>query len=255
MLTWTMPSIQRVNSLPIWVKPISLLCIITITVLFLSVIPSLFEKGITKEEAAFDLINMEEDSSDLMNMNEASSHLLNQVEDEILLVGNFVAMDSVHKGSGLVNIVKQENGDLKLLFIDVNIADGPGLVIYLSKKSSFTGIYDDPGDYIDLGDLPKTTGNFSVSIPNTTIIDQYHSVMIWCDPFDVVFTFASLQSRNTSTTSPTQNTEVTTTIMTSTNSQPDNNQNDTDSSVNSPSVFLLILGLSMIAIIKKKRKS
>jgi hypothetical protein len=180
--------------------------------------------------------------------------------DEILLEGNFVAMDSVHKGTGLVNIVKQDNGDLKLRFIDVNIADGPGLVIYLSKKSSFSGIHDDPGIYVDLGDLPQNTGNFSVSIPNTTNLDQYHSVMIWCDPFDVVFTFATLQSPTTSTTGTTQSASTTestekTTTETSTNGQPEDNQENTDSSVNSSPVFVLILGLSIIAIVKKNRES
>ena len=49
------------------------------------IIPPLVDEETTKENDSSDLIDPE--------------------EDEILFFGNFVEMDSVHKGSGLVNIV------------------------------------------------------------------------------------------------------------------------------------------------------
>lgn len=51
---------------------------------------------------------------------------------------------------------------------------------------------DDPGNYVDLGELPAQTGTFSVSIPSGTDIAQYKSVLIRCEPFSVVFTYATL---------------------------------------------------------------
>ncbi|TXT56152.1 MAG: hypothetical protein BAJALOKI2v1_630017 [Promethearchaeota archaeon] len=65
---------------------------------------------------------------------------------------------------------------------------------YLSEKSTFSGTQDEPGNYIDFGRLPAQSGTF-ITIMNITIEDikKYGSVLIWCEPFKVVFTYASLE--------------------------------------------------------------
>ena len=106
--------------------------------------------------------------------------------------GNLIRIDSSHWGTGVVQIGQDEAGNYFVYFVDVEIADGPGLYVYLSDKPTFSGTNDDPGNYIDLGELPAQSGTFAVSIPAGTDIAQYKSVLIWCEPISVVFTYATL---------------------------------------------------------------
>ena len=77
-------------------------------------------------------------------------------------------------------------------FVDVEIANGPDLYVYLSDKTFFSGIHDDPGNYIDLGFLPYNAGRFSMNIDNSTSLNNVSSVLIWCKQVSVAFTYASL---------------------------------------------------------------
>ncbi|MFW9820220.1 MAG: DM13 domain-containing protein [Candidatus Thorarchaeota archaeon] len=110
----------------------------------------------------------------------------------VLLNGTLVEIDDSHYGRGTVQIVSFSNGYRQLQFIDVKIANGPDLFVYLSDKESFSGIYDTPGAFIDLRYLPHNAGNFSISISNGISLSNVNSVLIWCRQFSVVFTYATL---------------------------------------------------------------
>jgi hypothetical protein len=114
-------------------------------------------------------------------------------DEEIVLTGEFTQIDSIHHGSGTVHLVNKTNS-YYLQFVDVIIANGPSLIVYLSSKNTFSGTSDTPGDYYDLGALEFNQGNFTVEIPNEVDIENYNSVLIWCDPFQVVFTWATLET-------------------------------------------------------------
>ncbi|OLS23991.1 MAG: hypothetical protein HeimC3_22160 [Candidatus Heimdallarchaeota archaeon LC_3] len=111
----------------------------------------------------------------------------------VLLTGQFNIIDSAHYGSGMVSIIEEENRSINLYFTNVDIATGPDLLVYLSSKGSFSGTGDSPGTYYDLGSLEFNEGNFTMKIPQEVNITDYHSVLIWCEPFSVVFTWAFLQ--------------------------------------------------------------
>lgn len=115
-------------------------------------------------------------------------------EVTLLYNGTFVKIDNQHYGSGVAEIIQTAEGKTQLLFRDVDLANGPSLVVYLSKKDSFSGTSDSPGSFKNLGDLPAQKGNFSMNIVGVTNLDEYQSVLIWCEPFKVVFTFATLSS-------------------------------------------------------------
>ena len=106
--------------------------------------------------------------------------------------GSFVEIDDSHYGSGIAKIVVIEGGALELQFVNVQIANGPDLYVYLSSKSTFTGTGDVPGTKVDLGLLPYNSGNFSITLHSSIDINNYNSVLIWCLQFSVVFTYASL---------------------------------------------------------------
>jgi hypothetical protein len=110
----------------------------------------------------------------------------------VLLEGTFVEFDSSHYGRGTARIVAFPDGNQELQFVDVDLANGPDLYIYLSNKTTFSGIYDSPGNFISLGLLQYNGGNFSVNVQAGTLLANVNSVLIWCKQFSVVFTYASL---------------------------------------------------------------
>lgn len=116
-----------------------------------------------------------------------------QSEFTVLLSGSLQDVDASHTGSGTVQLVQSDTGSQSIRFIDVSIISGPDLYVYLSKKSSFSGIYDDAGEYVSLGLTPAVTGSFTVSISDNIDGTDYASVLIWCQAFAVLFTYAVLE--------------------------------------------------------------
>ncbi|MBY9006476.1 MAG: DM13 domain-containing protein [Candidatus Lokiarchaeota archaeon] len=110
----------------------------------------------------------------------------------MLFEGILVELNSSHWGTGNVQIVQLTNPNLQAQFVDVEIANGPDLYIYLSNKSFFIGLYDTSGDFINLGILPYNSGRFSVEIPTNTDFGDIKSILIWCLQFSVLFSYAIL---------------------------------------------------------------
>ena len=110
----------------------------------------------------------------------------------ILKTGSLEILDSSHWGNGTVNLVEKPDGSRALYFIDVEIATGPDLYVYLSKKANFSGPTDTPGEFNNLGMLRAFKGTFEVHVSSSLDIGLYKSVLIWCLAFTVIFTYASL---------------------------------------------------------------
>ncbi|MHA2260731.1 MAG: DM13 domain-containing protein [Promethearchaeota archaeon] len=110
----------------------------------------------------------------------------------ILSEGTFVQIDSSHWGRGKAQIVHVASDNLQVQLVEVEIANGPDLFVYLSDKSSFQGISDSPGNFINVGRLSSNKGNFSYNIPSDSDIGDIKAVLIWCRAFAVLFTYAVL---------------------------------------------------------------
>ena len=112
---------------------------------------------------------------------------------DILKEGELQRMDSIHYGEGPARLVQhKDSGSYSIYFDNVTIANGPGLVVYLTTNGNFSGTRDDIGDHADLGDLQAQIGSFSMSVPEDTDVDQYKAVVIWCAPFSIIFSYADL---------------------------------------------------------------
>jgi hypothetical protein len=118
---------------------------------------------------------------------------LEHTDNTILLSGPLQQVDSSHTGSGTVQLAQSDAGNQSIFFIDVSFTDGPDLYVYLSKKSSFSGISDDPGEYVNLGRTLIVTGTFSKAIPDSINGTDYSSVLIYCREYSVLFTYAILE--------------------------------------------------------------
>jgi hypothetical protein len=68
---------------------------------------------------------------------------------------------------------------------DFKTDSGPGLYVYLSVDKT-------ANDYISLGKLKATEGNMNYDVPQGTNTTKYNFVLIWCDPFSVLFGHAEL---------------------------------------------------------------
>ena len=104
--------------------------------------------------------------------------------------GSFVGADAFHEGEGIATIYQL--GDERVLrFEEFSVTNGPDLHVILSTNPNPTG-QDDIGDYIDLGMIKGNIGNQNYEIPADVDLSQYQSIVIYCQPFHVVFATATL---------------------------------------------------------------
>ena len=109
--------------------------------------------------------------------------------------GNFKDADAFHRGSGRALIFSAPGGGHLLRLEDLDVTNGPALHVILSP-------HEDPtrGDevklpgYADLGPLKGNRGNQNYVIPDGVDVSAIQSVVIYCKPFSVVFSVATLDA-------------------------------------------------------------
>jgi hypothetical protein len=114
-------------------------------------------------------------------------------EPVLVLSGAFQDADDSHKGSGSASIY-EINGRNVLRFEDFDVTNGPDLHVYLVENAdadSLSGF----GGYIDLGELKGNQGNQNYDLPNTFDPALTGGIVIWCEPFQVLFAVAPLTGR------------------------------------------------------------
>ena len=138
---------------------------------------------------------------------EAAMDAPNEVEEEMMeamgamlapeavKVGQFRDGDSFHKGSGNATIYNLGTDGFVLRFEDFNIINGPDLRVLLTTHADPMGrsdVHADDVTYVELGKLKGNLGNQNYPIPDSVNVDDQHSVVIYCKPFQVVFAVAPL---------------------------------------------------------------
>jgi hypothetical protein len=104
------------------------------------------------------------------------------------LIGNFMGVgDGIHKAEGLAKILTLSTGSPILRLEDFRSTNGPDVHLYLSTDK-------EASDFIDLGRLKANIGNQNYQIPLDTDFNKYKYVLIWCQPFSVLFGSAQLSS-------------------------------------------------------------
>ena len=116
----------------------------------------------------------------------------NQVE--AVAMGSFKDADAFHRGSGTATIYRTPDGSEVLRLEGLNVTNGPALHVVLST-------HPDPErsqqvkqeGFVDLGDLKGNRGNQNYPIPAGVDTSIHKSVVIYCYPFAVVFSVATLE--------------------------------------------------------------
>ncbi|MCA9940261.1 MAG: DM13 domain-containing protein [Anaerolineales bacterium] len=109
----------------------------------------------------------------------------------VLRTGRFVDADEFHSGSGTATIYRAADGSLLLRLEDFRVTNGPDLHVLLANGAKPTGT-ENMGQFLDLGELKGNVGNQNYEIPADTDLGIYNSVIIYCQPFEVVFSTATL---------------------------------------------------------------
>lgn len=100
--------------------------------------------------------------------------------------GTFQNADDFHKGSGQARIFQQ--GEQRILrFEEFSATNGPDLHVLLVEK-----VGAEMGEYVDLGKLKGNVGNQNYEIPADVDLSKYSGVIIYCQPFYVVFATVTL---------------------------------------------------------------
>ena len=121
-------------------------------------------------------------------------------EPGLLSTGQFIGSDGFHRGAGTANIFELADGSRVLRFEqDFNVTNGPRLVVWLSDLTRLNGatgnsVGSSPENYISLGSLTGNIGSQNYTIPADVDLDDYSSVIIWCEPFRVAFAIAPLET-------------------------------------------------------------
>jgi Electron transfer DM13 len=106
--------------------------------------------------------------------------------------GMFMGADSFHTGSGDAMIYELPDGSHVLRFENFEVINGPDLHIVLSGTANPTSSADVMVSAVDLGQIKGNIGDQNYDIPAGTDISTIQSVVVYCQPFHVIFATAPL---------------------------------------------------------------
>lgn len=105
--------------------------------------------------------------------------------------GTFVDADSFHKGEGTATIYRI-GGRHVLRFEAFRVTNGPDLRVILTANPRPDSRAAVMADYVELGRLKGNIGSQNYEIPADVDPGRYRAVVIYCWPFHVIFSTATL---------------------------------------------------------------
>ena len=127
-----------------------------------------------------------------MDNKEMSEDAMESEDPAVLATGAFVTV--AHEGTGNVQVIDLGGEDGTIVRLeDLDVLNGPDLRVLLSKSSDVEKS-GHLGDYVELGKLKGNKGNQNYIVPADVDVSEYNSVVIYCDPFKVVFNSANLET-------------------------------------------------------------
>ena len=106
--------------------------------------------------------------------------------------GQFIDLSFIHRGEGSAFIFKDEAQQI-LRFEGFKVTNGPDLQVLLVEDISAVE-KDTVGEHINLGPLKGNVGDQNYLLPADIDLSNYSGVVIYCEPFNVVFSIAAFNS-------------------------------------------------------------
>lgn len=115
---------------------------------------------------------------------------------QVVASGEVNGADQLHQGKGSATVLDTADGTI-IRFTDFEVTNGPGLVVWLVKHDNPLSSDDvTSSEWLALGSLKGNIGDQNYSVPDDKNIADYGSVVIWCEPFGVLFAAATLSPAN-----------------------------------------------------------
>jgi len=109
-----------------------------------------------------------------------------------ILEGMFRNSDFLHRGSGNAYVYRQPDGSNLVRLEKLNVTKGPDLYVYLTKHPDPDSSRQVKEGFLSLGKLKGNMGDQNYPVPSGTKIEDYKSVVIYCQLFGVLFSPAAL---------------------------------------------------------------
>lgn len=115
-----------------------------------------------------------------------------------IAAGNFRDADSFHRGTGTATIYRNADGSHILRFEDFRVTNGPDLRVLLAQAPDPQSRQElHTSDYVHLAMLKGNIGSQNYPLPpEVDPAAQAGSVIIYCQPFQVIFSVAPLAPVN-----------------------------------------------------------
>ena len=124
----------------------------------------------------------------------ASEEMPEMDEPVAIASGQFRDGDSFHKGSGAVTLYRLPDDEGLVRFEGLNVTNGPDLrVLVTSHPDPMTRADVHDSDYTEIGKLKGNKGDQNYDVPSDLDLSSIRSIVIYCAPFQVVFSVAPLQ--------------------------------------------------------------
>lgn len=104
--------------------------------------------------------------------------------------GPFKGADRAHQAAGTASVIENAQGARLLRFTAFTVTNGPDLRVYLAAGTE-TAQITGPST-VKLGVLKGNKGDQNYPVPAGTDLDRLNTVVIWCEPFSVLFGSAVL---------------------------------------------------------------
>ncbi len=111
-------------------------------------------------------------------------------DPQVFAKGTFIQIDAIHGASGTATIYQLPDKSLVLRFEDFKATNGPDLHVILTKNAAPLTREEVGEDYVELGQLKGNVGNQNYAVPAEVDLTIYKAVVIYCEPFHVVFSSA-----------------------------------------------------------------
>lgn len=123
---------------------------------------------------------------------EVNEQLSESEKSAVVGEGSFIhadPSDPIHYGKGKVTVY----AETVFLHPDFEVGPGPKFHVYLVPKEAIRSSADVSGTmYVDLGRLKSFKGSQKYAIPAGLDLENYPSVVIWCEQFGVLISPADI---------------------------------------------------------------
>ncbi|MBT9311084.1 DM13 domain-containing protein [Leptothoe kymatousa] len=113
------------------------------------------------------------------------------VAKSVISSGQFVTVEQAKATTGTARIVEKDGQRYLEFDAGFSTARGPAVQVVLHTGDSVPVSLDE-SDYVYVGDLQSFDGAQRYLIPEDINIEDYESVAIWCEEFNVTFGYADL---------------------------------------------------------------